>query len=224
MISKLSARSAALPWYKWIWSADARPVLRPIAFPTTKAVASASVSRTVLVVAVRRSALCNILVRQFVNERRKLLRCGLSRQNGNLPAVAHAQSGGDALFELQLDTLSDHKINQPLPVLAYAARDLFGQFGKFLAFGLAHVEHIRITEPNQHGLILSEDLLLGFFVLLAANANHGGEDADSALSLLDLAAKLVPGGQSGDAGCVWILQCDLKNVAKAVIVKPAHLR
>jgi hypothetical protein len=40
--------------------ADARPVLRPIVFPPTKAVASASVSRTVLVVAVRRSALCNI--------------------------------------------------------------------------------------------------------------------------------------------------------------------
>jgi hypothetical protein len=39
---------------------DALPVSRPTALPITKAMASASISRTTFVVAVRRSALCNI--------------------------------------------------------------------------------------------------------------------------------------------------------------------
>ncbi len=57
---------------------------------------------------------------------------------------------------------------------------------------------------------------------LRRNPDHGSENADAALSLLDLAAKLVPRIEASNAGCVRLLPCNLQNVAKAVIVKPAH--
>jgi hypothetical protein len=67
-----------------------------------------------------------------------------------------------------------------------------GEFGKLLAFGLAHVEDVGRPEANDNALILSADVLLGLLALLAPNADHRGQNADAALSLLDLAAKLVP--------------------------------
>ena len=102
------------------------------------------------------------------------------------------------------------------------AGDALGEFGKLRAFGLAHIEDIGGAESNQNGLILRADVLLGFLVLLAANADHGSENADAVLALLDLAAKLVPRIEASNAGCVRLLPCNLQNVAKAVIVKPAH--
>ena len=50
----------------------------------------------------------------------------------------------------------------------------------------------------------------------------GSKNADALLALLHLAAKLVPCIESSNAGCVRLLPCNLQNVAKAVIVKPAH--
>ena len=68
------------------------PVSSPTALPTTKAMASASVSRTTLVVVVRRSALCNISCAEFMDEGGKLLGLGLAGKNGDASAVAHAQA------------------------------------------------------------------------------------------------------------------------------------
>jgi len=63
-------------------------------------------------------------------------------------------------------------------------------------------------------LILGADVLLCLWVFLPANADDRGKDADAALSLLYLAAKLVPRIQSSNAGCVWPLPGDLKDVAE----------
>jgi hypothetical protein len=55
-------------------------VVRPMVFPTTNAMASASVSRTVLVVAVRRSVLCSISCAYVVLNISALMFCwGLCR-------------------------------------------------------------------------------------------------------------------------------------------------
>ena len=154
---------------------------------------------------------------------RKFLGRRLARKKDDLAAVAHAQRGGDALVELKLDALQlmtkSTSRSRYSPALA---GDALGEFGKLRAFGLAHIEDIGGAEPNQNGLILSADVLLGLFVLLAANADHGSKNADAVLALLDLAAKLVPRIQASNAGCVRLLPCNLQNVAKAVVVKPAH--
>ncbi len=70
-------------------------------------------------------------------------------------------------------------------------RDL-AQLGKLCAFGLRHIEDIGGAEPNQNARVLLGDVLLGFLVLLAANADDGSKNADAFLALLHLAAKLVP--------------------------------
>ncbi len=84
------------------------------------------------------------------------------------------------------------------------------------------VKEIGRAESNQDGLILGADVFLGFCILLAPYANDRSENADTALSLLDLTAKLVPCVESSNAGWVWLLPCNLKDVAKSVIVKTSH--
>ena len=95
-------------------------------------------------------------------------------------------------------------------IAGYALR----QLGKVFAFGLGDIENIGRAEPNQCGLILGADILLGLCIFLPANADDRSKYADAALSLLYLAAKLVPRIQASDAGRVWPLSGDLKDVAK----------
>ena len=47
------------------------------------------------------------------------------------------------------------------------------------AVGLRDVEDVGIAEAEQDAGVLLGDVLFGFFVLLAANANDGGEDANA---------------------------------------------
>jgi hypothetical protein len=112
--------------------------------------------------------------------------------------------------------LDDDEIDQPFPVLSDIARDALGQFGKLLAFGLRDIEDVGRAEPNQHGLILGADVLLGLCILLPPNSDHRCEDADAALSLPDLPAKLVPCVESSNTGCVRLLSRDFKDVAEAL--------
>jgi hypothetical protein len=65
-------------------------------------------------------------------------------------------------------------------------------------------------------------VLLGLFVFLAANANHGRQNADASLAAFHFSTHLVPRVQAGNAGCVGLLSCDLQNVAQAVIVESSH--
>ena len=58
---------------------------------------------TVLVVVVRRSALCKSLVRQFMHKRCELLGLRLPRQDGDRPAVADTHSRSDVLGKDKLD-------------------------------------------------------------------------------------------------------------------------
>jgi len=66
------------------------------------------------------------------------------------------------------------------------------------------------------------DVLVGFLVLLALDADDGGKNPNPFLAFLHLPAKLVPCVQSSNAGCVRSLPCDLQNVSEAVVVKAAH--
>jgi len=45
--------------------------------------------------------------------------------------------------------------------------------------GLRHVEHVSIAEAEQHARVLLGDVLFGFLVLLAANADDGSKDANA---------------------------------------------
>ena len=116
----------------------------------------------------------------------------MARKQSDLASVAHAKGGGDALFELQRDALSNDKIHKAVAVLSGAAGDALGEFGKLFAFGLAHIEDMGSAESNQNGLILSADVFLGFLVLLPSNPDHGRENTNAAFTLFDFAPKLVP--------------------------------
>ena len=57
-------------------------------------------------------------VREFVNQGAELLGWLLCGKDGDLAAVAHAESGSDAVPELKLDTLGDGEVNQAFAILA----------------------------------------------------------------------------------------------------------
>ena len=141
----------------------------------------------------------------------------LSGKNGNLAAVAHAKSGGDAVLELKLDTLRDGEVDEAFAVLAYVPLYPLGELRKLCTFGLRNVEHIGRAKADEDGCVDSCRVFaaLGFGVFLLAGADHRGEDADALLSFHNLAAKLVPRIQPCNAGRVWLLPCDLENVPES---------
>ena len=51
--------------------------------------------------------------------------------------------------------------------------------GKVYAVRLRHIEDVGVPKAKQYALVLLGDVLLGFLVLLAANADHPGKDADA---------------------------------------------
>ena len=110
---------------------------------------------------------------------------------------------------------------QTVAVLAHVAANLAHGW-KFRAVGLADIEDIGRTKPNQDRAVLFGDVLLGFFLRFARDANDGSEDADAFLAFLHPAAKLVPCPHSGNSGRVRLLPCDFKDVPEAVIVESAH--
>src|ERR1035437_6518395 len=71
-------------------------------------------------------------------------------------------------------------------------------------------------------MILGADVLLGFFVSLALDADHWSKNADTALSFSDSPFKLVPRIEASNAGCIRLLPRNLQYVAERVIVKSAH--
>ena len=113
------------------------------------------------------------------------------------------------------------KDKQAVAILAHIACDL-AHLRKLCAFGLRNIEDVSIAEADEHRTVLFGDVLFGFFLWLPAYADDGRQNADTALAFLHLAAKLVPRIQAGHARCVWLLPCDLQNVAEAVVVKTAH--
>ncbi len=115
--------------------------------------ASASVSRTTLVVVVRRSALLQQLMRQLVNERGELLGLRLTGKNGDASAVAYAKRRCDLLGKDKLDALPLDEGNETVVVLANIAGD-FAHGGKLRAFGLLHIEDIGIAKPNKDAGVL----------------------------------------------------------------------
>src|SRR4051812_27261494 len=107
-----------------------------------------------------------------MNPPAELFPCGLSREKSDFSAVAHPQSGCDALLELKLDALCDDEVDQPFAVLAYFTLYTLLQFGKLGSTRLLHIEYISRSESDQHRLILLGNVLLGFALLLPANADH----------------------------------------------------
>jgi hypothetical protein len=164
------------------------------------------------------------LVRQFMHKGWELLGRRLAGKQGDLASVAHAKSGSDVLFELQRDAPSNDKIHKAVAVLSSAAGDAFGEFWKLRPFGLAYIEDIGGAEPNQNGLILCADVLLGFFALLPANPDYGSEDTDAVLTLLDLATKLVPRIEASNACCVRRQPCDLQKCCQSCNCETYPLR
>ena len=187
----------------------------------TKAMASASVSLHYLGRGRPALGLVQHLVREFMDKGAELLGLGLSGKNGNPSAVADAKRGGDLLGKDKLDALGFDERNETVAVLANRAAHL-PHGGKLCAFGLRHIEDVGIAESNKNAGVLLGDVLFGFLVLLALDADDGSENANPFLAFLHLAAKLVPCVQSSNAGCGRPLPRNLQNVSKAVVVESAH--
>src|SRR5260370_38583879 len=115
----------------------------------------------------------------------------LTGQDGDASAIAHAESGRDVLGEDKLDALTINEGKQTVVALAHVAID-FADRGKIDAFGLLHVEDMGIAEANKDAGILLRNVLLGFLIGLALDADDGTQDPDAFLALLHAAAKLVP--------------------------------
>ena len=97
--------------------------------------------------------------------------------------------------------------------------------GSYFPFGLRNIKDVGRAEPDQYSLVLSADVFLGLrHPSCAPNSDQRSEDADSPLSLLDLAAKLVPRIQPRYSLSVRPLSGDLQDVPKAVIVESSHRR
>ena len=71
------------------------------------------------------------------------------------------------------------------------------------------------SESDQHRLILLGNVLLGFAVLLPANADHRSENAYALLAFVDPAAKLVPCVHPGYSGRRTSQSRGFENAAKA---------
>ena len=110
--------------------------------------------------------------------------------------------------------LASDERGQPVQVLAGVAGNL-AHLGQVYAVGLRDVEDVGIAEAKQDALVLLGDVLLGFLVLLAANANDGGKDADAFLSGLHAAAKVLPCPEPGNAGCGRHLPRNLQHVSES---------
>jgi hypothetical protein len=121
-------------------SAAEVPFSSPMAWQTTKATASASVSRTVLVVSVRRSPRCSISWPISCTSVEFLGRLHPGKQ-GDFPAVRQTFSGANLVGVAQFNALRFHELHQPFAIAADIALH-FGQLGKLFAFGLRDVEDI----------------------------------------------------------------------------------
>ena len=65
-------------------------------------------------------------------------------------------------------------------------------------------------------------VLLGFLVLLAANADDGGKNANAFGTGVHAASEVLPRPESSNAGRSRHLPRNLQHVPKAVIVEAAH--
>ena len=148
------------------------------------------------------------LMRQLMEQSGEGFGLRLSGENGNASAVAHAKRGSDVLAVDKLDALTLDERNETVVVLAYVAVHL-AHGGKLDAFGLLHIEYIGIPKANKDAGVLLGDVLLGFCVWLALDADDGSKNADALLALLHAAAKLVPCIHARNARGCRALSCDL---------------
>jgi hypothetical protein len=81
------------------------------------------------------------LMRQLMHQRGEGFRLRLTGQDGDAPAVAHAESGRDVIGKDKLDALTLDERNQTVMVFAHVAID-FVHRGKLNAFRLLDVKHI----------------------------------------------------------------------------------
>lgn len=106
--------------------------------------------------------------------------------------VAHAKGGRDTLGKDKLYRLPLDKGDEAVAILAYITADL-AQFRKLCTVSLRDIEDIGRTEANQYRLILLGDILVGLFLLLAANSDDGSEDTDTCLSSASVTARFDTG-------------------------------
>jgi hypothetical protein len=110
---------------------------------------------------------------------------------------------------------------QPLDVLAGIAGD-FLQCRNVYPRGLRNIEDVGISESEQDALVLLGDVLLRFGVLLAANADDRGKDADALLSCLHGTSKVLPCPEPSYARGGWHLSRDLQDIPERIRMEAAH--
>jgi hypothetical protein len=151
----------------------------------------------------------------------------LAGQNGNLPAVANAESGRDVFRVFERDILLREKVDQAATMSADFAGDAVLKLGQVCAFGLLHIENIDGAEADQHGrglgAVVRRAVAVGV-VLPAAASNHRRENLNSFLATFYEAAKLFPRVEPGDSGRGWALSRYAQNVPEGISMKTGHRR
>ena len=89
-------------------------------------------------------------MRDLMHKRAELFGFGLTGQQRDPAAVAHAQRGRDVLRKGKLDPLPLYECEEAFTIFAYVAAD-FAYGGKLFAFGLRDIEHIGISESGSIG-------------------------------------------------------------------------
>src|SRR5207245_9503564 len=111
----------------------------------------------------------------------------------------------------QFHALRLHVLEQPFAVSADFAL-YFGEGRQFLAFGLADIEYVHGTEPNELlfwftlvRCVIGIDIGRDFVLARPTAADHRGKNENAFLPALNEAAKRVPSSDSGNVCGIRLL-------------------
>ena len=190
---------------------------------TTCATASASVSRTFLVVFLRRSPLCNCSCAELVGQYRQgfcFRHAGLENDSAAV-GDAIGLHCGVAVFEgyARSRDVLDHALKVDCRVAFDPARS---EIGKGIAFGLVLREDV--DGPEAYELcrfrVDTDDIALR---LCPFRPHHGSHNHDSVLTFLDVATeRRLPRMEPGDSRSVRLLAIDEHGVGKTVFPEASH--
>jgi hypothetical protein len=139
------------------------------------------------------------LVRCFMYQRGELLGLRLTGKNSDASAVAHPHCGGNLRVVDNLDALVSEEGRETVDALAGVAGN-FAQLRQVYAVGLRYVEDVGIAETKQGAGVLLGDVLFGFLVLLATDADDRSKNADALRPCIDGTAKVLPRPKPCNAG------------------------
>ena len=147
---------------------------------------------------------------------RKVFRPRETRQKSDLTARRHALRGSNRIRVFEDDALLGDESLQPFGELLRITQD-GGELRQRVAFGLAHIENIRCSKPEE-----SRVRVLVEFIARLLLTDHGSQNDDALFTLADIAPEFQPSVEPCNLSRVRPLAIDQEAVAPRVAVKPGH--